>query len=125
MGTRNVPNYEYLCEKCGEVTIHFIKYDNRDDPQTCDACGAQANRAWVTAPQIRTPKTSRTFVDGIKRPGMEDGKKIADLQVEQLKHRPNSKRYHEIKSEIMARKQIRKDTGKYKLGEKKSDKKKD
>lgn len=105
------PTYDYRCSACSHIFDTFTQYEDRDLLQPCPLCSADSKRGYYTPPQVRTAKTSRTFLDG-QRKDVEEFKKIASLQEEQLNHRPDSLRYHEIKSEIMARKSLKPDSGK-------------
>ncbi len=109
-----MPNYDYICEDCDHITIKFLKYKDRDTIQKCEECGGMAERAFVTPPQVRTEKLSRTFVDGHKRKGIEDLKKANQLEIERLKHKPGSEKHRELSTEITERKSIKKrDTYKF------------
>lgn len=100
-------SYDYMCKACGLLQVQYSSYNERDHPKPCKNCKEPCERVFATVPQVRTEKLSRTFVDGIKRPGFEDLKKIADLQVEQLRHRPDSERYRQINQEIQERKKLK------------------
>lgn len=115
MEDRTIPNYDYECTDCTYITIRYISYDDRDLPQICEVCDGIAQRAWVTAPQVRTDKLSKTFVDGHKRKGYADLKIAADLEVQKLNHKPGSRKYHELNAEIQARKAIRPNNSKYNM----------
>jgi hypothetical protein len=56
---------------------------------------------------------------------LEQLKQVERLLTARLKHRPDSQRYHEIKSEIMGRKMLRPKTNKYKLDTKTEKKEKE
>ncbi len=94
--------YEYLCE-CGNIIEEFVKYEDRDIAQTCTECGGKAERAWLTAPQVRTAKTSRTFLDGHRNDGYSEEIKAAKLDAEAMNHAPGSDKYKELKAEAKTR----------------------
>ena len=98
-----MPNYDYQCPNCETVVVEFNDYEDRDWPLPCDNCGYAMARVFITPPQVRTEKLSRTFVDGTKRKGFEDIRKVAELEVEKVNTNPGTARYHEIKAEIAAR----------------------
>lgn len=97
------PNYDYLCAECNHITIHYVSFENRDTPQVCEACDGLGNRVYATPPQVRTAKTSRTFVDGTRNDGYAEEIKAAALDSEAMNHRPESSKYKELKAEAAAR----------------------
>ena len=54
--------YDYKCSTCGRKSILLVEEDERNDAQVC-ACGGEALRTW-SVPNVRTAKTSASFVDG-------------------------------------------------------------
>lgn len=103
-----MPNYDYPCKKCGQVSVLFVRYENRDNPQTCEACGLDVHRGYRTPPAVRTPKTSASFVGkhgrGLKEQAlMEDIKKAAELEAKALDFNHNSREYKELKQEAAER----------------------
>jgi predicted nucleic acid-binding Zn ribbon protein len=54
--------YDYRCEGCLAVDTKLVEVDQRDELQEC-TCGAFMKRTW-TAPNIRTEKTSASYIDG-------------------------------------------------------------
>ena len=97
------PTYDYLCNECGLAIDAFVKYEDRDIPQSCPKCGGQAHRAWLTAPQVRTAKTSRTFLDGHRNDGYKEEIKASQLDAEAMNHDPASSKYKELKAEAATR----------------------
>lgn len=122
-----MPNYDYVCPECGHVTVAFRSYEERDQPQVCEMCDGVASRAWVTAPQTRTAKTSRTFLDGTRNDGYKEEVKAAELDAEAMNHNPKSAKYQELKAEAKARRLLNNNVqgrGKrYRLSESKKEKK--
>lgn len=102
------PNYDYLCEYCSNTDVIFVKYEDREYSQPCPYCGnLTMRRAYLTPVQVRTEKLSRTFVDGQKREGFDDFKKIAKLQQEAA-DTGDRNRKAEISKEIYERKKVKK-----------------
>lgn len=103
-----MPNYDFICTICYETFIINLPMDNRDStPSPCSKCsGGSLVRCYLGAPEVRTVKLSTSFIDGTKRKGFEDLKKIAKLQEDQLKHKPTSEEYTQITKEIKERKKI-------------------
>ena len=105
-----MPIYEYICQRCDHVEAVFTKYELRDAPQTCEQCGADVKRGYHTPPNVRTPKTSVSFVDshgkGLRQKAlMADIKKAAELDEKALDFHPNSTEYKDMKRESKERMQ--------------------
>jgi len=107
-----MPTYDVVCTKCGNVQIMMLKYFDRDTEQVCEGCGSKACRAFRFPPNVRTSKTSVSFVGNygrsIKEKGiMADLKKSAELEAKALDFSPDSKEYKEMKREAKERKETK------------------
>jgi len=71
-----MPNYDYRCVDCENISIHNVKYSERDLPQQCTNCGGPSNRFYGKMPGL----TKASFVDGTKRDGWADLKATARLE---------------------------------------------
>jgi hypothetical protein len=92
----NFGNLSFLEENPNEAIISY------------PACGSPDCHRAISAPQIRTDDNAASYVDGTRRKGVEDMKKIAKLEVERTGLPANSERRREINAEIAARRTIRK-----------------
>lgn len=104
-----MPAYDYICTECSTLDTRIIKYEERDYRQECNECGGSMLRTWVVAPSVRTPKTSKSFVAGVGRPGkegriMDELKKIAGLEKIKMNTHPDSTEHKDAKREIRERK---------------------
>ena len=104
-------NYDYMCQNCGGIEVHFVKYDDRDKEQPCESCDGVAVRGYYTAPQVRTPKTSRTFLDGGRNDGYKEEGVAAKLDAEAMNHRRDSEKYNELKAEAKTRRLLNDNPG--------------
>ena len=105
------PNYDYRCQACAEISVQFAKYDDRKLPQECPNCGGEAIMGYHTAPQVRTPKTSRTFLDGGRNDGYKEEGVAAKLDAEAMNHRRDSEKYNELKAEAKTRRLLNDNPG--------------
>lgn len=97
-----MPNYDYSCEDCGSIFVEFVKYEDRDTPQTC-ACGGKGTRGYYSFPEVRTAKTSRTFLDGHRNDGYKEEIKAAELDAKAMNYRHGSDEYKALKAEAKTR----------------------
>lgn len=87
------PNYDYQCDACGLVEIHFVKYDDRDTPGIpCTACHTNGLKRLLTMPS----HTKASFVDGQRK--FTDMREANKLVQEAAVSKPGTAR--EIRKEI-------------------------
>ncbi len=112
-----MPNYDFLCQNkdCQHTDIFLLTYDNRDNIIECEKCGGEMSRAYLHI-QVRTPKTSQSFLSKTSAGGgrsgkeekiMEELKLAAKADEEALKHRPGSPEYEGLKNEAYERKHFK------------------
>lgn len=99
----NFKCYDYLCDTCHEKTEWLV---NTSDPawdaaKDCMKCGRGKCRRAPSAPPVQ----KASYVDGTKRKGMEDLKKIADLEV--IKANTPPEKRGEIAKEIHERRKLK------------------
>lgn len=102
-------NYDFICTVCKHTYQDLIKSEDRFNRFDCPVCKAKdsAVRTFITAPQVRTPKTSASFIDrtsaGGGRPdtdgGFTDLKKAADIDLKLLTLNPKSEEYKQLEKE--------------------------
>ena len=101
--------FDFLCNECEEKTEHYVDTSVRDWDigQTCGNCGSRDTFKVMSAPEIRTEDNAVTFLDGTKRKGAQDMKKVAKLEVQRAGLRPNSPERAAINKEISERKKLK------------------
>lgn len=106
-------SYEFKCRDCKRVETILVDKEDRNNPLQCKHCKTGEMHRIFSVPNIRTPKTSVSFLDpttaGGGRPdkGWADLKRAAELRVEQTKHKPGSVRHSELGREIKERERIK------------------
>lgn len=96
--------YDYLCNKCGEKTEWLVNTADPewDNPKDCMKCGRGKCFRAPSAPPVQ----KASYVDGTKRKGMEDMKKVAELEVQKANLPPDKR--GEVNKEIHERRKIKK-----------------
>ena len=46
------PLYEHRCQKCEEVSEHFLPMSQCNEPQVCPLCASSTERVYITPPQV-------------------------------------------------------------------------
>lgn len=95
--------YDWQCEDCQhkEEVIVDVSEDGWDCAKACCECGTGAMHRVPSLPTVQ----KASFVDGTKRKGSEDMKRVAQLEVQRA-NTPPAKRA-EIDREIAARRKIK------------------
>jgi len=47
-----MPNYDFVCTKCGEASVEFLPMSECTTPQLCVECGGTTQRAYLKAPEV-------------------------------------------------------------------------
>ncbi len=87
-----MPNYEYTCDQCETVTIHFRSFERRHEKAEC-LCGAEASYT-ISAPALM----QASYPDGTRRKGFQDMREAAKLSTEAASAKQGTKK--EIAGEI-------------------------
>lgn len=103
-----MPVYEYKCLDCKEEFDERIDYELRDMLQMCPACGMQAGEREIRSfPGI----TRASFIDGTKRKGIDELKRIAKLEQQKADLAPGSEEREGMNKEIRELRKVPKDKG--------------
>ena len=102
------PMYEYSCDPCNLIFEEFKKLEDYNVPGNCPECAGEGRKVFITPPNVRTDKLSRTFLDGTKRKGYEDEKKAAQVMVDRQNMHHDSEDYAAATNEMTQRRRVKK-----------------
>lgn len=54
-----MPSYEYICPKCGTMTLKIVPVRNRDTYDKCENCGIEVKRAISMPERVWGPTRNR------------------------------------------------------------------
>lgn len=104
-----VPLYDYACDKCEHLFVEFKKLDDYDEPGKCPKCESSCEKVFVTPPNVRTAKLSRTFLDGQRAGGdMKNEIRAAELDYKRLEYHHESEDNKEMLKEIDSLRSLKK-----------------
>ena len=92
-----MPNYDFKCLECLEETVINISYKDRDTLLSCPSCLADKGLRRFYGKMPSTPTAS--LLDGQKRPGWEELKIEAKLDLEAAKMDKGSEDAKELRKE--------------------------
>jgi hypothetical protein len=100
--------FDYWCDACQLRNEHVVTDEEIAEgaKKECFSCGEVVAYRVISAPAIRTEDNAVTFLDGTKRKGLDDMKKIAKLEVQKAGLDKNDPKRGEINAEIRARRAI-------------------
>ena len=94
------PLYDYACEECEHMFVQFKTLADYQDPADCPKCSRGCDKIFITPPNVRTAKLSRTFLEGTRRKEFEPHRRAAELEIAKTKVHHESEDYQAFNKEI-------------------------
>lgn len=86
-----MPLYSYVCSKCKEEGESFVSFSKREEAWDCESCGEKEGMKYTIAAPKVLDSGSATLLDGTKRAGWDEMRKISQIRKEAV-NLPREKR---------------------------------